>query len=118
MESRLAELVEYVTIAIEAMAIIMVAFASVVAFVRVVQIAFGGGSGDHGHKIYLRYLRWLIGGLTFLLAADIVHTSIAPRWEDLAQVGAVAVIRTFLSYFAARDMREATESEVRGEGHV
>ena len=115
MESTLIEIAEYITIAIEAMAILMVAFASGTAFVRVVRIAFGAASEDDGRETYVRYLRWLIGGLTFLLAADIVHTSIAPTWEQLAQVGAVAVIRTFLSYFAARDVREATELELHGE---
>lgn len=118
MESTLVEIVEYTTIAIEAMAILMVAYASAEAFVRVVRIAFGRGSADYGHETYLRYLRWQIGGLTFLLAADIVHTSIAPTWKELAQVGAVAVIRTFLSYFAARDMREATESGIPAQGHA
>jgi uncharacterized membrane protein len=117
MESRLAEIVEYIAIAIEVMAILMVAFASVAAFVSVVRIAFGHGSEDDGRETYVRYLRWLIGGLTFQLAADIVHTSIAPTWERLVEVGAIALIRTFLSYFAARDVREATESEVHGENH-
>lgn len=117
MELRLAEIVEYIKIAIEAMAILVVTFASLGAFVRVVRIAIGAASEAYGHETYLRYLRWLIGGLTFLLAADIVHTSIAPTWEELGQIGAIAVIRTFLSFFAARDVREATELEGRGEDH-
>ena len=113
----LAEIVEYTAIAIEVMAILMVAFASVTAFIRVVRIAFGAASEDNGRETYVRYLRWLIGALTFQLAADIVHTSIAPTWAELGQVGVIALIRTFLSYFAARDMREATELEAGGESH-
>ena len=113
----LAEIVEYTAIAIEVMAILMIAFASVAAFVRVVRIALGAAAEDQGRETYVRYLRWLIGALTFQLAADIVHTSIAPTWEELAQVGAIAVIRTFLSYFATRDVREATELKVSGQDH-
>jgi uncharacterized membrane protein len=47
-----------------------------------------------------------VAGLTFQLAADIVHTAIAPTWDDIGRLGAIAVIRTFLSYFLERDVEE------------
>lgn len=109
MEVEPSEMIEYITLAIEAMAILVVAFASAEAFARVTRLAFGKASPTDRRETYVRYLRWLVGALTFQLAADIVHTSIAPSWEELGKVGAIAVIRTFLSYFVARDVREATE---------
>jgi uncharacterized membrane protein len=109
MEVAPSELIEFIALAIEAMAIILVAYASAEAFVRVVGLAFTRSSHSPGHETYVRYLQWLVGALTFQLAADIVHTSIAPSWEELGQVGAIAVIRTLLSYFVTRDVREATE---------
>jgi uncharacterized membrane protein len=109
MEFGLAEVVEYVAIAIEVMAILIVAFGSVEAFGRILRLAFGSATEQDRRETYVGYLRWLVGGLTFQLAADIIHTSIAPTWEDLGKVGAIAVIRTFLSYFVARDVREAVE---------
>jgi uncharacterized membrane protein len=36
----------------------------------------------------------------------IIETSIAPTWEDVGQLGAIAVIRTFLYYFLERDLTE------------
>jgi uncharacterized membrane protein len=117
MKSGLAEIVEYIAIAIEVMAILVVAFASAQAFFRVIRIAVGSASDRERHETYVRYLRLLVGGLTFQLAADIIHTSIAPTWEDLGKVGAIAVIRTFLSYFVGRDMREATETPAAGLEH-
>jgi uncharacterized membrane protein len=113
----LAEIVEYVAIAIEVMAILVVAFASVEAFVRILRLAFGKASDRDRRETYVTYLRWLVGGLTFQLAADIIHTSITPTWEELGKVGAIAVIRTFLSYFVARDVREATEGAESSEEH-
>lgn len=115
MEVEPSELIEYIALAIEAMAILVVAFASGEAFIRVVRLAVGKASQAQRHETYVRYLRWLVGALTFQLAADIVHTSIAPSWEELGKVGAIAVIRTFLSYFVARDVREATEEHEPGE---
>jgi uncharacterized membrane protein len=54
--------------------------------------------------LWLDFARWLIAGLTFQLAADIVETAIAPSWDDLGKFAAIAAIRTFLSYFLDRDL--------------
>ena len=32
------------------------------------------------------------------------RTAIAPNWTDIGQLGAIAVIRTFLNYFLERDV--------------
>jgi uncharacterized membrane protein len=54
----------------------------------------------------VRYGRWLVAGLTFQLAADIIGTSVAPSWQEVGQLGAIAVIRTFLNFFLERDLAE------------
>jgi uncharacterized membrane protein len=46
----------------------------------------------------------LIAGLTFQLAADIIETSIAPSWESIGRLAAIAAIRAFVNYFLERDM--------------
>ena len=109
------EIVEYIALAIEAMAILIIAFASLQAFARVLRIAFGEVAVPFRRQTYLDFLRWLVAALTFMLTADIVSTSIAPSWEEIGQVGAIAVIRTFLSYFAERDVREAAEAPAVSE---
>lgn len=111
------EIVEYIALTIEAMAILIIAFATLQAFFRVLQIAFGRVRLPR-RQTYLDYLRWLVAALTFLLAADIVSTSIAPTWEEIGHVGAIAVIRTFLSYFAERDVREAAEAAHASEART
>jgi hypothetical protein len=42
----------------------------------------------------------------FQLAADIIETSIAPSWQEVGQLGAITVIRTFLNFFLERDLAE------------
>ena len=44
--------------------------------------------------------------LEFALAADIVRTAIAPTWDDIGHLGAIALIRTILNYFLEKDMQE------------
>jgi uncharacterized membrane protein len=58
-------------------------------------------------QAWLGFARWLLLGLEFMLAADIVRTAIAPSFEQLGQLAAIAVIRTFLNYFLERDLEKA-----------
>ncbi len=67
---------------------------------------------DHTRHVWLRYGRWLVGGLTFQLAADIIETSITTQWESVARLAAIAVIRTFLNYFLERDLAEIRAREL------
>jgi uncharacterized membrane protein len=59
----------------------------------------------------LRYARWLVAGLTFQLAADIIETSISTGWESVGRLAAIAVIRTCLNYFLERDLTEVRERQ-------
>jgi uncharacterized membrane protein len=61
----------------------------------------------------IRFGAWLLLALEFQLAADIVNTTVAPSFEALAKLGAIAVIRTFLNYFLNRELTEALASKKR-----
>jgi uncharacterized membrane protein len=50
-----------------------------------------------------------VAALTFQLGADIVATSYAPTWEELARLALVAAIRTFLSFFLDREIERASK---------
>ena len=56
--------------------------------------------------IRLTLARYLALALEFQLGADIMSTAIAPSWEQIGKLGAIAVIRTALNYFLSREMRE------------
>jgi len=60
--------------------------------------------------------------LEFQLTADLLCTTVAPSWDQLSRLGAIAVTRTFLNYFLAREIceeekaeREAKEAAAAGE---
>jgi uncharacterized membrane protein len=91
-----------------AMALFVIAFGTVQMFVRCLCALVSRSPLDLELRDgYLNYARWLIAGLTFLLAADIIETAIAPTWEDIGRLAAIAVIRTFLNFFLERDILEA-----------
>ena len=54
--------------------------------------------------IFVRLGVWLLLGLQFALAADIVRSVISPTWNG--QLAAIAVIRTFLNHFLEKDLDE------------
>ncbi len=55
--------------------------------------------------------RSLTLALEFQLGADIVGTVVAPSFEALGKLAAVAVIRTFLNYFLAKELEELKDEE-------
>lgn len=60
--------------------------------------------------IRLTLARYLALGLEFQLAADILSTSVAPSWDQIGKLAAIAVIRTMLNYFLMREMEAETRS--------
>ncbi len=96
---------------IDTMALIVIVGATIEAFIRGLHHMFTSGDVHESRGIWLRYARWLVAGLTFQLAADIIETSIAPTWDDIGRLGLIAIIRTFLNYFLERDLAEVRERQ-------
>ena len=103
---------ERAAIVIDALALIIIVIGTIEAFISGVRGMFSSPTGHERRDIWLRFARWLIAGLTFQLAADIIETSITTSWQAVARLGAIALIRTFLNYFLERDL-----SEVRARQH-
>lgn len=51
--------------------------------------------------------RWVMVGLEFLLAADLVSTVVSPSWDELGRLATIAAIRTLLGFFLGRDLEAA-----------
>ena len=97
MEALLHSVAHYIALAVEAIAIAIVAIGSARALAGIVRIALSpSGQREPGSRaVALEYGHWLIAGLTFQLAA-------------------VAAIRTFLSYFLDIEMERAGRRAIGG----
>jgi uncharacterized membrane protein len=91
-------------LAINAIALVVIVYGAADAFARIVRAMFAPLSDAVRREIGLRFARWLIAGLTFQLAADILETSVRTDWRSIGQLAAIAVVRTFLNYFLERDL--------------
>ena len=108
MEAVLQQASLVVALCLEGASVLVIAIGAVEALVKL----FGPllkNAATHGKRrdAWLSLARWLLIGLEFMLAADVVRTAIAPSWEDIGMLAAVAAIRTFLNYFLERDLEQA-----------
>ena len=119
MRDWLTVIAAHMILIIHAMALLVVAFGTVQAFVQSVRAMLDRSpTGHRFHRGYVQYARWLVAGLTFQLAADIIATAFSPSWEEIGHLAAISVIRTFVNYFLERDMaafeeREAAAAQAR-----
>jgi len=67
------------------------------------------------NQIRLTLARFLALALEFQLGADILSTAIAPSWDQIGKLGAIAVIRTGLNYFLTREMRDERSKADEGQ---
>jgi len=113
MEALFITVARVVALFVEGAAVFIVGYGSVEAFVKLLPIIVRPGA-SHGERkaIWRRFGTWLLLGLEFELAADIIGSVISPSWQDIGELGAIAVIRTFLNYFLEKDL-EAAEIESR-----
>jgi len=66
------------------------------------------------HPLHTRFRMlfggWLVVALEFQLAADIVGTIVSPTTAHLIELGAIALIRTFLNFFLNKELKDERDS--------
>jgi uncharacterized membrane protein len=98
MEEYFKEIAGYVALGVEAVAVLVIGFGAIEALFCLFRSAYDPLRPLRGKKdVWLRFGTWLLLGLEFELAADVVRSTIAPTWTDIGQLAAIAVIRTFLN---------------------
>jgi uncharacterized membrane protein len=101
---------ELTEILLNALSLLCIITGVVLAFTRSIQ-ARRRTPGLHPLHTDFRMLfgGWLVVALEFQLAADIVSTIISPTNAHLIELGAIAMIRTFLNYFLNKELIEEKE---------
>jgi uncharacterized membrane protein len=62
-------------------------------------------------EMRLRLGQSLVMGLEFLVAADILKTSLSPTWNDVAFLAALIALRTVLNYLLERELQAIIKEE-------
>jgi len=110
MEEAFKSIAEKIALGVELIAALLIAFGAVEALVGLV---IPGPESTKPfakrRQIFLRFGVWLLLGLEFELAGDIVRSAISPSWMQIGQLGAIAAIRTVLNYFLEKDVESLTK---------
>lgn len=108
MEEAFRTIAASIALGVEAAAVITVMVGAVEALVHLIGGVFARSADNWTRRAtWLRFAGWIILALEFALGADIIRTAIAPTWDDIGKLAAIAAIRTGLSFFLERDMESA-----------
>ena len=119
MEGLLLQVAQAVSLGLETMALVVIVIGAVEAALGMARLLFSRHlPGSARRAVWLEFSHWLVAALTFQLAADIVQTMVVPGWDDIGRVAAIAVIRTFLTFFLDRDIDALRERNLRGDEHA
>ncbi|MER7896766.1 DUF1622 domain-containing protein [Streptomyces sp. NPDC096046] len=106
-ESALREAIGFLVRLIESAGALVIFVGAVWAFWRFVSSGLrGGGQVEEFNRIRLRLGRFLVLGLEFQLAGDVLRTAVAPSFAEIGQLAAIAAIRTALNYFLGREIAQ------------
>ena len=104
-ESLVRAAVEWLRLGVETLGALVVGVGIVVVLVEMLRHALVERRQDFT-AVRLAFARYLALALELQLAADILSTSIAPSWDQIGKLAAIAVIRTALNYFLTVEMRK------------
>jgi|SRR5262245_3694735 len=115
-EEMFKEFASYVALGVELLAVAVIAVGAIEAIAGVIMQKSNPLRPFAWKKeVFIRFGSWLLLGLEFALAADIVRSAISPTWTQIGQLAAIAGIRTFLNYFLERDVDKFTEQSAEVE---
>jgi uncharacterized membrane protein len=102
----LREIIDVVVRLVEATGAAIIAVGAALALVRLIIEGLTRRNARRFTAIRLLLGRFLALGLEFLLAADVLRTAVAPTFEEIGKLAAIAAIRTALNYFLSREIAE------------
>lgn len=106
-ESTVRDAIGWLVHVIEAAGALIIFTGAIWAFVRFATTALRRSSFiTEFNKIRLSLGRFLVLGLEFQLAADVLRTAVAPSFTEIGQLAAIAAIRTVLNFFLTREIAQ------------
>lgn len=108
-QHELTNVVDVLVRVVEAFGAAIIFVGAVIAFVRFIHASTRREGVAPFDALRLDLGRFMVLGLEFQLAADILRTAVAPNFTSLAQLAAIAAIRTALNFFLGREIKEERE---------
>ncbi len=102
------EIINYIATCIGVGAVSVICWGVLLGLIKFVKLEIQRTRGInicHQREMLRHHLgSYLLLGLEFLIAADIIHTIIKPTLDEVAVLGSIVVIRTILNFFLNREI--------------
>lgn len=106
------EFVENFAFFISMISMVVIAYGSILAILSFIRNELSRVRGRFSfvklNSVKINFGYYLLLGLDFLIASDVIRTIVENTLEDLTILGVSVVIRTVLSYFLGREITEDT----------
>lgn len=113
--TQIANIISYVSLAI-------IAYGSLIALFQFIGNELRRFKGTYTASnisvIRLNFGYYLLIGLEFLIASDIIHTILNPDPEDLAVLGGIVVIRTLLTFFLNKEIQQGKTVNSKNQNDI
>ena len=106
---------EQIAVGIDLVGIAIILYGFVLASWGLVRAEIARFSNNHS-RMHLQDVRielgcYILAGIEFMIASDIIHTVLSRELMDLAFVSALVLIRTAISFFLSREVKELGEHD-------
>ena len=114
----LRRIMDVISLVIGSIGVGIVVYCAVLAFIEIVLLEFRRIKGTPicKKREYLRHHlgSYLLIGLEFLIAADIIHSVFKPDLKSLTALGAIVAIRSVISFFLNKELKEGHDCASEG----
>ena len=113
------EIFYFIAKALEAVSFSIMIYGAVLAIIMLLKNEFGRFTGRFRmnvlNKIRLDFGYYILLGLEFLVAADIIQTILKPTTEELIELGGIVAIRIILSFFLTKELNDLKRKDKNDE---
>ncbi|MBL7744653.1 MAG: DUF1622 domain-containing protein [Chitinophagaceae bacterium] len=91
--------------AVEILSAVIIGIAILAVLYNYIMMLYRPGIKISKERIRIQFGSSVAVALELLLGADVLATAVAPSWNDIGQLAAIATIRTVLNYFLEKELK-------------
>lgn len=95
-----------VSYSVEILAAVIIGFAVIKTLLNYLSLVKTAGLKITKEEIRVQFGSSVAVSLELLLGADVLATAVAPSWNDIGKLAAIAVLRTALNYFLGKELKQ------------
>lgn len=101
----IAEIIRLFALAFGIFGAVLIIYGGILAIFDLIMGGFTRKNAGKG-QVMRKFTGYIVFGLEFFIAGDVLTTLLNPSIEDLTLLGAVVVIRVILGYFLQKESKE------------